>query len=282
MQAAPTNRRSRVRALPRELVALYWDSGVSNDVPAMAWFLLSSLVPLALGLTALAAVVLGDYAQAQALSARISGVLPKDVHDQIVNLILRTKRNSPLLIVGSIALMVWVSSGIVGVLERVLSRLLSHSGIGIVLGKLRNLGVAAAVTMIIVVMVLMASAGTGLVRRLDVNPTLIRIAVALGSLALIVALCSAAFRVLGGDSLRWSAAFAGALVSGVILEVTPTVAGYYLRFVAGRDPVELFLMLSGVLVTCYIAALGLLLGVAVAARVQLGQRLPSSQAASGT
>jgi hypothetical protein len=41
--------------------------------------------------------------------------------------------------------MVWVSSGIVGVLERVLSRLPSHSGVGIVLGKLRNLGVAAAV-----------------------------------------------------------------------------------------------------------------------------------------
>jgi hypothetical protein len=33
----------------------------------MVWFLLSSLVPLALGLTALAAVVLGDYAQAQVL-----------------------------------------------------------------------------------------------------------------------------------------------------------------------------------------------------------------------
>ncbi|MGB0091527.1 MAG: hypothetical protein WBP81_03185 [Solirubrobacteraceae bacterium] len=87
---------SHLRRVPRELVGLYWDSGVANDVPALAWFLLSSLVPLALGVTALAAVALGDYAQAQALSVRISDVLPKDVHDQLVDLILRTKEQSPL------------------------------------------------------------------------------------------------------------------------------------------------------------------------------------------
>ena len=33
---------------------------MASDVPALAWFLLSSLVPLALGVTALAAVALGD------------------------------------------------------------------------------------------------------------------------------------------------------------------------------------------------------------------------------
>ena len=64
---------------------------MANDVPALAWFLLSSLVPLALGVTALAAVALGDYAEAQALSVRISKVLPKDVQDQLVTLILRTR-----------------------------------------------------------------------------------------------------------------------------------------------------------------------------------------------
>ena len=91
----------------REFAALYWDSGLCDDVPALAWFLLSSLVPLALGLTALAAVVLGDYAHAQALADRAAGVLPRDVHDQIVQLVLRTKNGSPLLIAGSLVAMVW-------------------------------------------------------------------------------------------------------------------------------------------------------------------------------
>ena len=70
--------RETVRRVLRELVGLYWNSGVSADVPALAWYLLASLVPLALGLTTLAAVALGDYAEAQAVAARVSGVLPED------------------------------------------------------------------------------------------------------------------------------------------------------------------------------------------------------------
>jgi uncharacterized BrkB/YihY/UPF0761 family membrane protein len=83
-------------------VGLYWESGVSADIPALAWYLLSSPVPIALGLTALTAAVLGDYAEAQALAARVSRVLPKDVHDQIVTLVLTTKRGSPFLIAGAV------------------------------------------------------------------------------------------------------------------------------------------------------------------------------------
>jgi uncharacterized BrkB/YihY/UPF0761 family membrane protein len=267
---------SLVRRVPRELIDLYWDSGVANDVPALAWFVLSSLVPLALGITALASVVLGDYDRAQALSARISEVLPKDVHDQIVELILRTKHESPLLIAGSIIGMVWVCSGVVGVLERCLSRLLARPGLGFVLGKLRNLAVAAAVAIVVVLMVLAASAGTGLVRRFGVNPTLTRVAVPLITLTLTVLLCATVYCVLAAGALRWRAALAGALISGLILQLTPTLAGYYLRYVAGRTPVELFLMLTGVLVTCYLAAFGLLLGVSVTARVQLGRPLAQS------
>lgn len=266
---------SSIRRVPGELVGLYWDSGVANDAPALAWFLVSSLVPLALGVTALATVVLGDYAQAQAFSARVSGVLPKDVHDQIVQLILRTRHDSPLLIAGAIVSMVWVSSGVVGVLERCLSRLLGLSGVGLVLGKLRNLGLAAALATVIVLMVLAASAGTGLARRLGLNPTLIRVAVPLASVTLTMLLCGAVYRILGRGSLRWRAALAGGSVSGLILQATPTAAGYYLRYVAGHTPVELFLMLAGVLVTCYIAALGLLLGASVTARIQLGVRFGS-------
>ena len=232
---------SRLQRFARELVALYWDSGVANDIPALAWFLLSSLVPLALGITALAAVALGDYAKAQALSVRISNVLPKDIHDQLVTLILRTKEQSPLLIAASIIGMVWVSSGAVGVIERCLLRLLARPSEGVVRGKLRNLGLAAVVTVVIMLMVAVATAGTDLVARLNVNPTAIRLAVPLISLALTTLLCGAVFRALAGESLRWRAAWAGAAVSALILNITPTAAGYYLRLVAGRTPVELFL-----------------------------------------
>ena len=266
------------RAL-RELVGLYWESGVSADIPALAWYLLSSLVPLALGLTALAAVVLGDYTEAQALAARVSRVLPQGVHDQIVALVLRTKRDSPLLITGAIVGMLWTSSGSVGVIDRCLSRTLSIKGPSPVLDKLRSIGVAFAVAVLVVVMVSLATAGTGLVERFHLNVTLVRVALPPLLLAAIVLICASVFRVLGGERVSWRAALAGGAVSGVILLITPTVAGYYTRWVANNTPVKLFLVLAGVLFTCYIVALGLLLGTGVVARVQLGRRLraPESQ-----
>src|ERR1700753_1992072 len=197
---------ARLRRVPRELIGLYWDSGVANDVPALAWFLISSLVPLALGLTALAAVALGDYARAQELSTRISQVLTSAVNDQIVDLILRTKDQSPLLIAGSIATMVWVSSGVVGVLERCLHRLLARPGFGVVLGKLRNLAVAGAVAALIVLMVIVATAGTNLARRLDIATAVTRVVVPLVSLGVTTLLCGVVFHTLVGESLRWRAA----------------------------------------------------------------------------
>ncbi len=261
------------RRLLREIVALYWESGVGDDVPALAWFLLSSLVPLALGLTALATVLLGDYAQAQALAARASRVLPQDLHDQIVQLILRTKRDSPLLIAVSILSMLWITSGAVGVLHRCLTRLLGVPGAGIVRGRLRNLRIAAALTTLIVLMVLVASAGTGIAHRLGVNSLLLRVAVPLLSIAITVLICAAVYRSQAAASVGWRAALSGGVVGGLVLQATPTAAGYYLRLVAGQTPVQLFLMLAGVLVTCYLAAFGLLVGAGVTARVQLGHRL---------
>ena len=254
-------------------MGLYWESGVSADIPALAWYLLSSLVPLALGLTALAAVALGDYAEAQALGARISRALPKDVHDQVVALVLRTKRDSPLLIAAAIVGMVWASSGSVGVINRCLSRMLSIKGPNPVLGKLRDIGVAFAVAALVVVLVLLASAGTGLVDRLHVNATLVRVALPLLLLGVIVVICASVFRVLSRERVGWHAALAGGGVSGVILLVTPTLAGYYTRWIANNTPVKIFLVLAGVLITCYIVAFGLLLGSGVAVRRQLGHRL---------
>lgn len=258
-------------------MGLYWDSGVSADIPALAWYLLASLVPLTLGLTALAAVVLGDYAQAQALAARAARVLPRDVHDQVVTLVLRTRRDSPFLIAGAVLGMVWTSSGSVGVLDRCLGRMLSIAGSNPLVGKLRNIGVSFAVAVLVVVMVLLASAGTGLVDRLDLNATVVRVAVPLLLLTVIVLICASVFRVLGGERVSWHAALAGGGVSGLILLITPTLAGYYTRWVANNTPVKIFLILAGVLITCYLIAFGLLLGTAVAARLQLGHRLEAPE-----
>lgn len=58
--------------------------------------------------------------------------------------------------------------------------------------------------------------------------------------------------------------------------MTPTAAGYYMRLAAGRTPVGVFLVLAGVLFTCYLVALALLLGAGVTVRVFLGHRSDGS------
>ncbi|SRR5579884_337924 len=261
----------KLRRATREVIGFYWGSGLSNEVPALAWFLLASLVPLALGVTALATLLLGDYAKAQMVAEKLSQGLPHNVHEEIVQLILRTHRDSPLLIIGSIAGMLWTSSGAVGVLERTLSRLAGGTEQGPVVGKLRNIGVAAAVTVLVVIMVVVASAGTGVVRELRLSSLLTRIAVPIASVGLTALLCGGVYRVLSGGEARWRPALIGGLAGGLLLQLTPTAAGYYLRYVAGNTPVEVFLMLSGVLITCYLAALALLIGAGLAMRLQLGR-----------
>ena len=93
------------------------------------------------------------------------------------------------------------------------------------------------------------------------------------STAIAILVCGGVYWLLAAGNLRNRSALAGGAIAGVILQLTPTAAGYYLRVIAGHTPVKLVLILAGVLITCYLAAFGLLLGAGVAARVQLGRRL---------
>jgi uncharacterized BrkB/YihY/UPF0761 family membrane protein len=275
-QQRGSRRAGPLRRVGAEFASLYWGSGLCNDVPALAWYLLVSLVPLALGVTALATLVLGDYAHARKLVAHATGVLPKDVHDQLIQLLLRTHSQSPLLVAVSLIAMVWVSSGAVGVVERCLLRLLGRAPRVVAAkdalrGKLRQIGLAAVLATVIVVIVISASAGTGLVNRLGVDSALLRILTPLVALAFCVAFCAGLYRTLSGRDLASRAALAGGAVGGLVLLVTPTVAGYYVGVVADRTPVGVFLVLAGIVFTCEVVALGLLLGAGVSARAELGR-----------
>jgi uncharacterized BrkB/YihY/UPF0761 family membrane protein len=257
---------ARARRLAADPAELYWGTGLCDDVPALSWFLAVALVPLALGMTALASVALGDYAQAQAMAERAARVLPADVSDQLVQLILRTRANSGLLIAASLVGMVWTSAGAVGVIERVMSRLLHRERFGPFAGKARHLALAGAVVVTIVLMVLAASKVTGLRVRLGLDGPVAQVLVTAGAMLASAVVCAGLYRFSPRDGIAWRAALVGALPAAVALQLVPTAVAFYLRLVAGRTPVQVFLVLAGVLFTCWIAALVLLLGAAVAAR----------------
>lgn len=273
LQAGPVDRHAgrtvtvltirRPRAVD-QAIDFYWGSGICDDVPALAWFLVSALVPLALGLTALASIVLGDYEEAQAVAERAARLFPEGVSDQLVQLILRTHRDSPLLLAGSVALMVWTSAGAVGVLERCMSRLAGRDRFGPVSGKLRHLGMAGGVALVVMLMVLAGSKATGLQDRLAVPAA--GWLLVLASFAATGVLCGGLYRYCPRGGIPWRAAAVGAAPAAVALQLVPIAASYYLSWVAGRTPVQVFLVLAGVMFTCYLAALALLVGAGIALR----------------
>jgi len=256
----------RARRAGAEAVDLYWGSGLCDDAPALAWFLVSALVPLALGLTALASIVLGDYAEAQAVAERAARLFPESVSDQLVQLILRTHRDSPLLLAGSIALMVWTSAGAVGVLERCMSRLAGRARFGLVLGKARHLGMAGGVALVVMLMVLAGSKATGLQARLGVDGPAVGWLLLLAALVATAVLCASLYRYCPRGRIPWRAAVTGAAPTALALQLVPVAASYYLGWVAGRTPVQVFLVLAGVMFTCYLAAIALLVGAGIAVR----------------
>ena len=156
------------RAITR-VYQMYWSSGLVDDVPAMAWFLVTACVPLSLGIVAVASIVLGDAQQANAVARKLAAVLPSGARGQVLELVLRTRRDSPWLLALSIGSMIWACSGATGVIERMESRLLSLPRRTAVKLKLRQLMLAAAMAMMIALLAIAAVEATDLRSRLGIH-----------------------------------------------------------------------------------------------------------------
>jgi hypothetical protein len=74
----------RLRRVGREIGRFYWGSGLCDDVPALAWTLMITLVPLALGLGALATVIFSKGA-VRDFAEKAADVFPKEVQHDVVS-----------------------------------------------------------------------------------------------------------------------------------------------------------------------------------------------------
>ena len=266
-----------LRRVAKRVESFSWGSGLCDDVPALAWYLVGACVPLTLGIAALAALVLGDGARAEQVATRLASVLPPGARDQVIDLVLRTHRNSPLLLAVAVASMLWAGAGATGVVERVESRLLGATRLGPIALKLRHLGLAAGMVLMITLMAAAATEATNLRGRLGFPIPAWLLSVA--SAVLIAAICSLLYRYATTRRIGWRAALRGGLPAAIVLELTPLVAGYYARAVAGRTPVQVFLVLAGLLFTCYLVAQGLLIGAGLAAGRELSEERATEQVA---
>jgi membrane protein len=266
-----------MRSLPGRLFGFYWGEGIADDVPALTYYLLLSLAPFALGVAALEALLLDDFASALYAADQINRFLPDAVHEDVRRLVVGVRDDSPQLLAVALATMLWTSSGAIGVIERCESRMLGGQRHHMALGRLWNLGLGALVAGAVV----LASASTSVVT--DVSGTLslggdvpAAVLLALNVLGSMVVF-AVVYRFAPRSRLSWRAALLGGIPAGIGLQAVPAVVGLYVGAAATLQAARLFLLLAVMLLGLYVMALFILVGAGIAVRGE--RRLRARQAA---
>jgi len=248
------------RALDR-VFRFYWGEGIADDVPALAYYLVLSLAPFALGVAAVA-LRLDDALTALTVAEQINRYLPAQVHGDVERLVVGTRESSPELLIVAIVAMLWTTSGAIGVIERCISRMLGGERHHIVLGRIRNMVLGAVVA----AGAILAAIGTSAVNDIpflgrSASPGLLLVMTSLGSIALFAAI----YRYAPRAHLGWRSGLLGAIPAGIGLQIVPSVVGLYVNAVAGFQAVRLFLVLAVVLLAVSLLATLVLVGAGIAA-----------------
>jgi len=255
-----------MRRTARRIFDFYWGQGIADDVPALTYYLLLSLAPLALGLAAVQALLLKNLLSAIEVADQINRFLPDAVHGDIRGLVLGTRSNSPQLLAVAVVAMLWTMSGAIGVIERCESRILGAPRHSIISGRIRNMLLGAGVA----VMVVVASAGAPVIG--DAADALNMRGVLPGGLLLVVQAVGSVivfagiYRWAPRATLRWRSAVIGAIPAGIAIQAIPALVGLYVGNFVGFAAVRLFLILAIVLLGLYVMATVILVGAGVAVK----------------
>jgi membrane protein len=271
-----------MRHAAQRIFDFYWGEGIADDVPALTYYLLLSLAPLALGLAAVQALLLKNVLSAIEVADQINRFLPDAVHSDITQLVLGTRSNSPLLLAAAVATMLWTTSGAIGVIERCESRMLDAPRHSIILGRLRNVLLGAGVAL----MVTVASAGAPVIGdaadalnlRGSLGGGLLLVVNTVGSVIVFAGI----YRLAPRGHLRWRSAIVGAIPAGIAIQAIPALVGLYVGNFVGFAAVRLFLILAIVLLGLYVMATVILVGSGLAVKRELRhlRRVATRRAAS--
>jgi membrane protein len=255
----------------QRLFRFYWGEGIADDVPALAYYLVLSLAPFALGVAAVTLRV-DDALTALAVAAQINRFLPEEIHNDVERLVVGTRDSSPQLFIVAVVAMLWTTSGAIGVIERCLSRMLDLPRHDIVTGRLRNMGLGAMVAAAVVFATIATSAlndiSDALSLRGTVPPGVLLVLAGVGSVLVFATI----YRYAPRKPLRWRACLLGALPAGIGLQVVPTIVSLYVSAVAGLQAVRLFLVLAVVLLGLSIVSMLVLVGAGIAASAERAAR----------
>jgi membrane protein len=258
-----------VRSLARRAFRFYWGQGIADDVPALTYYLVLSLAPVALGLAALQALLLRNVESALSVVDAINRLLPDAVHGDIRRLVLGTRDNSPQLLALALLAMLWTTSGAIGVIERCESRILDCPRHNVVTGRLRNMALGAGVALMVVAAIgsapVIGDVADALHARATLPGWLLLVLNTLGSIVVFALLYHWAPRA----RPNWRACLLGAVPAGIAIQAVPSIVGLYFGAGAGFAAVRLFLLLAVILLGLYVIALLTLVGAGIAVTYEL-------------
>ena len=258
-----------MRSLARRAYGFYWGQGIADDVPALAYYLVLSLAPVALGLAALQALLLRNVDSALGVVDAINRVLPDVVHADIRRLVLGTRDNSPQLLALALVAMLWTTSGAIGVIERCMSRILDCPRHNVVTGRVRNMALGAGVALMVVASIgaapVIGNVADALDARQSVPGWLLLVVNTVGSILVFALLYHWAPRTRPNRR----ACLLGAVPAGIAIQAVPSIVGLSLSAGAGFAAVRLFLLLAVILLGLYVIALVTLLGAGIAVKYEL-------------
>lgn len=257
-----------MRSAARRFAAFYWGDGIADDVPALTYYLVLALAPLALGIAALEALLLDDYLSALDVVRELNRFLPESVHGDVEQLVVGAREDSPFLLGLAVAAMLWTTSGAIGVLERCLSRILDAPRHPIVAGRLRNVLLGAGVAAMLVLAAASAPVADWAIDVLDLRGDLPYFGLAV-EVALSIVILAGIYRYATRRRIRWRAAVFGALPAGVGIQVIPAIVAAYVDAAAGLAATRIFLAIAVILLGLYVMSLALLVGAGLAARAEL-------------
>jgi uncharacterized BrkB/YihY/UPF0761 family membrane protein len=269
-----------LRRAAQRVFAFYWGRGIADDVPALTYYLVLSLAPFALGVAALQALALRDTGSALDVATQLNRFLPEGIHDDVRRLVLRTRSDSPRLLILAIASMLWTSSGAIGVIERCESRLLGCPRHGVVVGRVRNIVLGAAVAVTVAVGIAGAPVLGDAAAVLRVGGHLPGPFGLIANTAVSVLLIAGVYRFAPRSVLRWRSSLLGALPAGIAMQAIPALVGVYVGAAAGFAAVQLFLILAVVLLGLFVVATFVLVGAGLAVEAEHRARERGAAAAS--
>ena len=257
-----------MRGVGRRVFDFWWGQGIADDVPALAYYLLLSLAPFALGLAALEAFFLEDYVSALNIADQLNRFLPEAVHQDVQRLVVGTRENSPLLLLLAVVSMLWTTSGAIGVIERVESRVLGCPRHNVVTGRVRNLALGGLVALMFVVATAGAPVIGDVLGRLRVDEVLPGGLWLLGNALGSVVVFAVIYRYAPRSRLGWRSCFLGALPAGFAIQTIPAIVGLYFGAAAGFAAVRVFLLLAVLLLGLYVMGTMMLIGAGLAVNAE--------------